>query len=92
MLPDECHPTMVEEEFDVLPPPGGEVVDDGDVVVLCQVRPTAGQELEHRRCECLCKVGADKPSATIPTYHDYIISTPDGFASIVYDHLNTTGA
>ena len=52
---------VIEEVLDVLPPPGGEVVDDGDVVVLCQVRPVAGRELEHRRCECLCKVGADKP-------------------------------
>ena len=31
-------------------------------------------------------------STPIPNYHDYTISTPDGFASIVYDHLNTTGA
>jgi hypothetical protein len=32
---------MVEEVLDVLPPPSGEVVDDDDVVVLC---------------ECVCKV------------------------------------
>jgi len=36
MLPDERHPGVTEEVLDVLPPPGGEVVDDGDVVVLCQ--------------------------------------------------------
>jgi hypothetical protein len=27
---------MVEEVLDVLPAPGREVIDDGDVVVLCQ--------------------------------------------------------
>ena len=58
---------VIEEVLDVLPPPGGEVVDDGDVVVLCQVRPVAGRELEHRRCECLCKVGADEPAPPVTT-------------------------
>jgi len=33
---DECHPGVVPEVLDVHPPPGGEVVDDNDVVVLCQ--------------------------------------------------------
>ena len=37
MLPsDEGHPGMIQEVLDVLPSPGGEVVDDDDVVVLCQ--------------------------------------------------------
>ena len=36
MLPDERHPGMIQEVLDVHPPPGGEVVDDGDVVMLCQ--------------------------------------------------------
>ena len=31
---DELHPGVVEEVLDVLAPAGGEVVDDGDVVVL----------------------------------------------------------
>ena len=36
MLPsDEGHPGMIQEVLDVLPSPGGEVVDDDDVVVLC---------------------------------------------------------
>ncbi len=39
---------MVEEVLDILPAPGGEVVDDDDVVVLCQ---------------CLCKVRADEAGA-----------------------------
>jgi len=38
---DERHPGMVEEVLDVHPPAGGEVIDDDDVVVLC---------------ECVCKV------------------------------------
>ncbi len=29
------HPGMVQEVLDVLPPPGREVVDNDDVVVLC---------------------------------------------------------
>jgi hypothetical protein len=33
---DEVHPGMIEEVLDVFPPPGGEVVDYDDVVVLCQ--------------------------------------------------------
>ena len=33
---DKRHPGVVEEVLDVLPPAGGEVVDDDDVVVLCQ--------------------------------------------------------
>ena len=32
---DERHPEMAEEVLDVFPPPGGEVVNDDDVVVLC---------------------------------------------------------
>ena len=35
--------------LDVHPPPGGEVVDDHDVVVLCQMRCSAGTEQEHRQ-------------------------------------------
>jgi len=30
------HPGVVQEVLDVLPPPGREVVDNDDVVVLCQ--------------------------------------------------------
>jgi len=33
---DERHPGVVQKVLGVHPPPGGEVVDDGDVVVLCQ--------------------------------------------------------
>jgi len=33
---DERHPGVVEEVLDVFPTPGGEVVDDDDVVVLCR--------------------------------------------------------
>ena len=33
---DERHPGVAEEVLDVFPPAGGEVVDDDDVVVLCQ--------------------------------------------------------
>ena len=52
---DERHPGMIEEVLDVFPPPGGEVVDDGDVVILCQgvgkVRAdeagTAGDDVAH---------------------------------------------
>ena len=33
---DERHPGMIEEVLDVHPPAGGEVVDDDDVVILCQ--------------------------------------------------------
>jgi hypothetical protein len=33
---DEGHPGVAEEVLDLLPPPGGEVIDDYDVVVLCQ--------------------------------------------------------
>jgi hypothetical protein len=32
---DERHPGMVEEVLDLLPPAGGEDVDDGGGVVLC---------------------------------------------------------
>jgi len=32
---DERHPGVGEEVLDVLPPAGGEVIDDDDVVVLC---------------------------------------------------------
>jgi len=32
---DERHPGMTEEVLDVDSPPGGEVIDDDDVVVLC---------------------------------------------------------
>jgi hypothetical protein len=35
---DERHPGVVQEVLDVHPPSGGEVVDDDDVVVLCQIR------------------------------------------------------
>jgi len=31
---DEGHPGMIQEALDVHPPPGGEIVDDHDVVVL----------------------------------------------------------
>ena len=31
---DELHPGVVKEVLDVHPPAGGEVIDDGDVVVL----------------------------------------------------------
>ncbi len=33
---DELHPGVVEEVLDVLAPAGGEVIDDGDVVVLSE--------------------------------------------------------
>ena len=33
---DERHPGVVEEELDVFPSPGGEVIDDGDVVMPYQ--------------------------------------------------------
>jgi hypothetical protein len=33
---DERHPGVIQEVLDVLPPPGGEDVDDGGGVVLCQ--------------------------------------------------------
>ena len=42
---DERHPGVIEEVLDVHPPAGGEVVDDHDVVVLC---------------ERVCKVRADE--------------------------------
>ena len=32
---DERHPGVVEEVLDLLPPPGGEVVNDDDVMMLC---------------------------------------------------------
>jgi len=32
---DERHPGVGEEVLDVLPPAGGEVIDDDDVVMLC---------------------------------------------------------
>jgi len=32
---DERHPGVGEEVLDLLPPAGGEVIDDDDVVVLC---------------------------------------------------------
>jgi hypothetical protein len=35
---DERHPGVVQKVLDVHPPSGGEVVDDDDVVVLCQIR------------------------------------------------------
>jgi len=63
MLPDERHPGAIEEVLDVRPPPGGEVVDDDDVKVLCQMRCSIGTEQEHRqgaRCDCVCKVRADE--------------------------------
>jgi hypothetical protein len=52
---DEGHPGVVEEVLDVFPPAGGEVIDDDDVVVLCQgirkVRAdeagTAGDDVAH---------------------------------------------
>jgi len=43
MLPQQTSPG--EEVLDLLPPPGGEVLDDDNVVVLC---------------ECVCKVGTDE--------------------------------
>ena len=33
---DEGHAGVIQKVLDVLQPPGGEVVDDDDVVVLCQ--------------------------------------------------------
>ena len=34
--PDERHRGVIEEVLDVHPPPGGEVVGDADIVMLCQ--------------------------------------------------------
>ena len=57
-LLDERHPGVVEEGLNVFPTPGGEVVDDDDVVVLCEgvckvrARPAPPVTLERMKRLC----------------------------------------
>ena len=57
---DEGHTGVIQEVLDVLPPAGGEVVDDDDVVMLCQG---------------VCKVRADEAGAAgddVAHEYDYV--------------------
>jgi len=64
---DERRPGVVQEVLDVHPPPGGEVVDDEDVVVLCRMRRFVGNGAEAPSGTTFQRNGVGAPEVRVAT-------------------------